>query len=348
MRPLVLKGHSKPIKDLLFNKENDLLLSASTDRLVTLWSAEYGERIGTYYHEAAVYSMSLTDDSKYLLTGDSIGGVYLWEANTGNLLKKIQMESKFSIRSVEFSGDHKQISFAYGGRTKDSESAVAIYSFNEILNAACDNKIIDVSKIKENVLIKSKNNDKISKAKWLNNDKNIIATTDYGYITKYDSSTGEEVLSSKIHAAPIMDLDVSPMEEILLSASKDGKSHIIDPDTFEIVETLHPQNPTRNINSCRISPLMSLDDEDKRRYHCFIAGGQESRDVTTTHAKKGGFELLIYHMMFGKELGCIQGHFGPINALAVSSDGYIVASGAEESSVRVQRLNYDEYFNLEK
>ena len=140
-----------------------------------------------------------------------------------------------------------------------------------------------------------------------------------------------------------MDLDISRKEEVLLTASKDGKSLVLDPDTFDIIETLHPQNPTRNINSCRISPLMSLDDENKVKFHAFIAGGQESREVTTTHAKKGGFELLIYNMMFGNELGAIQGHFGPINALAVTSDGYCVASGAEESSVRVHRLDYDEY-----
>ena len=47
MRPLVLKGHSKPIKALLFNKDNDLLFSGSTDRYITLWSSEYGARIGT-------------------------------------------------------------------------------------------------------------------------------------------------------------------------------------------------------------------------------------------------------------------------------------------------------------
>ena len=177
-------------------------------------------------------------------------------------------------------------------------------------------------------------------------NKNIIATTEAGNILNYDYSSGKIVLKKKIHDGEIMDLDISKKEEVLLTASKDGKSLVLDPDTFDIIETLHPQNPTRNINSCRISPLMSLDDENKVKFHAFIAGGQESREVTTTHAKKGGFELLIYNMMFGNELGAIQGHFGPINALAVTSDGYCVASGAEESSVRVHRLDYDEYNEL--
>ena len=111
---------------------------------------------------------------------------------------------------------------------------------------------------------------------------------------------------------------------------------------------LFPQNPVRNINACRFNPLISSTDEKVVKYHAFIAGGQESRDVTTTASKKGGFETLIYDCMFGEELGAILGHFGPVNALAVSSDGEILASGSEESSIRVHKINIDEYNNLER
>ena len=111
---------------------------------------------------------------------------------------------------------------------------------------------------------------------------------------------------------------------------------------------LFPQSPVRNINACRFSPLISETDEKKVKYHAFIAGGQESRDVTTTTSKKGGFETLIYDCMFGCELGAILGHFGPVNALAISSDAELLASGSEESSIRVHRINNEEYNNLER
>ena len=52
--------------------------------------------------------------------------------------------------------------------------------------------------------------------------------------------------------------------------------------------------------------------------------------------------------MFGEELGAIQGHFGPVNSLAISSDGELLASGSEESSIRVHKINNDEYNNLER
>ena len=104
-----------------------------------------------------------------------------------------------------------------------------------------------------------------------------------------------------------------------------------------------PQSPVSNINACRFSPLISETDEKKVKYHAFIAGGQESRDVTTTTSKKGGFETLIYDCMFGCELRAILGHFGPVYALAnfgpvyalaISSDAELLASGSEESSIK--------------
>ena len=145
-----------------------------------------------------------------------------------------------------------------------------------------------------------------------------------------------------------MDLDISPKEELIITAAKDGKEKILDPDNFDVMSELFPENPVRNINACRFSPLISEEDEKKVKYHAFIAGGQESRDVTTTTSKKGGFEALIYDCIFGCELGAILGHFEPVNSLAISSNAELLASGSEESSVRVPRINNEEYNNLER
>jgi translation initiation factor 3 subunit I len=340
MRPLVLKGHSKPIKDLQFNKDNDLLFSASTDRLITLWSSEYGERIGTYQHDAAVYTMSIDDTSKYLISGDSTGCFYIWEASNGTLIHKLLMPNVPSVRSVNFNYQNDLVSISYGGRTAKSESFIDIYKFEDLLKKQKGTKPLKSITIPHN--------DKISKTRWCDLGKVIIAVSDTGIIYKYDYNSSKLLLEKRIHEKEIMDLDISPKEELIMTAAKDGKAKILDPDNFDIMTELFPQNPVRNINACRFSPLISEEDEKKIKYHAFIAGGQESRDVTTTKSKKGGFETLIYDCMFGCELGAILGHFGPVNALAISSDAELLASGSEESSVRVHRINNEEYNNLER
>ena len=340
MKPLVLKGHTMPITCLKFNKDNDLLFSASKDRFITLWSSEYGERIGTYQHSAAVYAMDIDDNSKYLISSDSTGYIYIWEASNGENIHKFTLDKLPLIHSINFNYNNDLISVGYGVRGANTDSQIDIYKFSELLTKKKDTKPI------KSILIPKK--DKISKTKWFDLGKSIIATSESGMIYKYDYESKNLLLQKKIHDNVIMDLDISPREELILTASKDGKAKVLNPDTFDIMSELFPQNPERNINACIFNPLISSDDENKVKYHAFIAGGQESRDVTTTASKKGGFETLIYDCMFGEELGAILGHFGPVNALAISSDGELLASGSEESSVRVHKINNDEYNNLER
>jgi translation initiation factor 3 subunit I len=343
MKPIILQGHTRPIRDIKFNKDGDFLFTGSNDRNVTLWAAETGERIGNYYHSAAVNNMAITSDSKILITGDNTGGCYFWDVNTGKVLKKIEMDATFSIRSVDLSYGDQNIMFTYGGRTREAKSFIDIYKLSDILSATTTNNSV----IKNVTPIKSLNSSvsKFNSCKWMNLNKQILCSREDGAIQLIDYESGMTIRENKIHSSTIMDIDISKREEIILTASKDGKACVIDPDTFEVIHSLYPKDPTRNVNTAKISPLFSLNDEGEEKYHAVLAGGQESRDVTTTHSKKGGFELLFYNVMYGEELGAIQGHFGPVNTMAFGPSGKIIASGAEDATIRVHKLE-DDYFNL--
>ena len=345
MKPIILQGHSRPIKDIKFNTDGDIIFTASTDRLINLWSSETGERIGKFNHSAAINNITLTQDSKILISGDNTGISYFWEINTGKLLKKIETEPYYSVRSLDLSCGDKMLSISFGGRNKDSESYINVYSLDDILKADT-NKDFNIKNILPLKEIKSITSKYIT-CKWININRNLVCTKDDGKIVLIDYDSTEILKENKIHSEIIMDMDISKKEEIIVTASKDGKSHILNTDSLEIINTLYPKDPRRNLNSCKISPLFSLGDENEERFDVLIAGGQESRDVTTTHAKKGGFELLFYNIMHGKELGAVQGHFGPVNTVAFSPNGRVIASGAEDATVRVMKLD-DDYFYLDK
>lgn len=343
MKPLILHGHSRPIKSIKFNKDGDLVFTGSNDRYVSLWAAESGERIGTFQHTAAVNTMSITLDSKILITGDSTGGCYLWEIYTGQLLKKIDMDPTLGVRCVDLSyGDHN-LCFSYGGRVRESRSAIDIYSMKDLLGASTDNQHI-VKGLNPKLSLVA-DSSKFTSCKWINLNANIVSAREDGTIQLYDVNNGRTVLDKKIHADVIMDMDISRKEELIMTASKDGKANIIDPDTFDIIHTLYPQEPSRNLNACVISPLFSHNDPNEQKFHGIVAGGQEARDVTTSHAKKGGFDILIYSLLYGNELGSVQGHFGPVNALAFGPSGKIIASGADDATVRIHKLE-GEYADL--
>jgi WD40 repeat protein len=233
--------------------------------------------------------MSIDDTSKYLVSGDSTGCVYVWEASTGKIINKLLMPKVPSIRSVNFSYLNDLISIAYGGRTATSESVVDIYKFEDLLKKE--------KKVEPLKTILIPDNDKIAKTRWCDLGKVIVVASEKGMLYKYDYETKNLLLKKQIHDKQIMDIDISPKEELIMTAAKDGKAKILDPDTFDVMSELFPQSPVRNINACRFSPLISEEDEKKVKYHAFIAGGQESRDVTTTTSKKGGNKSYSHNLL---------------------------------------------------
>merc|ERR1712188_237387 len=79
MRPILLKGHERPVTQLVYNNDGDLLFSASKDRKPAVWYAETGERLGTYNgHNGSVYSIDVDYHSKNLLTGSSDASICRW------------------------------------------------------------------------------------------------------------------------------------------------------------------------------------------------------------------------------------------------------------------------------
>ena len=66
MRPILLKGHERPLTFLKYNRDGDLLFSCAKDHTPTVWYASNGERLGTYKgHNGAVWCCDVS--SKCLL-----------------------------------------------------------------------------------------------------------------------------------------------------------------------------------------------------------------------------------------------------------------------------------------
>ena len=73
MRPILLKGHERPLTFIKYNADGDLIVTCAKDHHPTLWYAENGNRVGTYIgHNGAVWTADMTKDSKTLRNGQSI------------------------------------------------------------------------------------------------------------------------------------------------------------------------------------------------------------------------------------------------------------------------------------
>lgn len=176
-------------------------------------------------------------------------------------------------------------------------------------------------------------NDKATCLGWTIADQHIIAGFDSGLIVKYDAATGAEVLRKKVHTDRVNRLNFNRDKSMLITASKDCYSRLLDPNTLEIVKSFRTDRP---VNGAAISPTHP---------HILLGGGQDAQNVTTTSAAQGKFETRFFHTIYGEEFGRVRGHFGPINALDVHPFGRSFASGSEDGFIRLHHFDSN-YLNM--
>jgi translation initiation factor 3 subunit I len=70
-----------------YNRDGDLLFTASKDSNPSVWYTSNGERLGTYgFHRGTVWDIDPSWDSKYVLTAGGDGNARLFELTTGKYL----------------------------------------------------------------------------------------------------------------------------------------------------------------------------------------------------------------------------------------------------------------------
>ncbi len=129
-----IEAHQGWIRDVTALPDGGRIASVGDDMLVKLWDAMSGELVRSLEghakstpqgHVTALYVLAVTPDGKYLASGDRIGEVRVWEAETGKLAQVFQVPILYTydpkqrkrsiggIRSLAFSPDGKQL--AVGG-----------------------------------------------------------------------------------------------------------------------------------------------------------------------------------------------------------------------------------------
>ncbi|WIA20372.1 hypothetical protein OEZ85_004795 [Tetradesmus obliquus] len=321
MRPYLLKGHERPLTQVKYNAEGDLLVSCAKNLQPCLWYADDGRRVGTYEgHNGAVWTCDFTLDSSRLITSSADQTVRVWNLPTGQELHQIRMNEP--CRACHLSVGEQLLAFTtdsfMGSPPQLHLVDMDLQDFGERQGSAPKASYTAPK-------------GRITRVYFTDCNRQLITSHDGGWVRRWDTETGDMLQEVQVHEDAIQDMQVSPDGSYVITASLDKTAKLVD---IASLETLKTYKTGRFVQSAAISPLYD---------HVLLGGGQDASQVTTTSAKAGGFEARFYHKVYAEEFGNVRGHFGPINSVAFAPDGRSFTTGGEDGYVRIHHFDMD-YF----
>lgn len=339
MRPIKLIGHERPLTQIKYNREGDLLFSVAKDCSVSIWYSSNGERLGTLDgHKGVIWSIGVDSETSLCATGAGDLTIKLWKIQTGKCLYTWNTPSP--VKWVSFSPDGTKL-LAIFDQLMGHIGTVAVFEVNTneaTLHNQKETPLFEIETPKVGM--------KATVGDWSVNGEHFIVGHENGFVSKY-TSNGDFVKCIQAHGihneeknATITDIQFTIEDRsYFILSSKDKCATLIDVDEFIIKKVYKADAP---LNTAAITPVKDF---------VILGGGQEARNVTTTSESQGKFEARFYHKIFEVEIGRVRGHFGPLNTIAVHPSGSSYSSGSEDGFVRIHNFDksyYDFYFDAER
>lgn len=313
MRPIVVKGHSRPLTQLKFNREGDLFFSTGRDGLVNVYYSENGDMLGTFQSKGAAYSVDIDPTTTFVVSSTSGMKVFIWTVKDGR--EVFSMETKSTPRFVELSPNVQQL-LVVTEEQMGQTSSIFIFDL--------DMSDVENPKVVENKIILRKTSPFV-KASWTYDGKHIIAIHRDGSVSKINAESGEVEKEVKIHEDACVDLQMSKDRTYFVTASRDKTAHLCYVDDIEVQKTYVGDVP---FNSAAITPVKD---------YIIAGGGIDAKSVTTS--SDGRFQVHFFHKLFEDDLGRLGGHFGPINHMTVHPHGTCFVSGSEDGYIRLNHFD---------
>ncbi|XP_021752730.1 eukaryotic translation initiation factor 3 subunit I-like isoform X2 [Chenopodium quinoa] len=273
MRPILMKGHERPLTFLKYNRDGDLLFSCAKDHKPIVWYADNGERLGTYSgHNGAVWSCDVSWDSSRLITASADQTVKLWDLKRGEELHTFKFDSP--ARSVDFSTGDK-LAVIITDPFMEKTSAIHVYRIAEDLDEQSDRPVL---------VIKGPNG-RINRAVWGPLNNTIISCGEDAIIRVWDPVTGQEMMSTKDHkyghTKAITSICLSADKSHFLTGSLDKLAKLWDTRTLTLLKSYSTEQP---VNAVTMSPLLD---------HVVLGGGIEASLVPIV-GRAGKFEAKFF------------------------------------------------------
>jgi len=393
-------AHSAAVNTMtLSSSENSYLISGDFTGCTYIWEVKSGILLKKIEHDPclSVRSLDLMDLSLLSVVyagrtqlAQSFINIYKFDELMG--LNKPQSQNTVSYTNNRFNNNRN---FYESGSLYGNSNSMYGNQQNQVQSNKSNEQVVPFKHIE----CMSNTSTKYISAMFIPNTSNpgvklLLCSREDGFMEMINVNTGKVLWSLKFHDDFILDFDYFKDKELVLTSGKDGKAVLFNVDTLEVISTFKPENPVRNLNTCKIclltinedtavvknsdillnsqineeiekqtknfegikievdslfdsNPTQQINQQENNSQlssslqislFCLVAGGQESKLVTTSK-QEGGFEVLGYDTSDNKLNFSVNAHFGPVNTISFSHKKGLIASGSEDSSVKVYMLD---------
>ncbi len=232
-------AHLKTVSSLVISPDGKILVSASFDKNIKLWSLPDGALLKTLTgHSYSVQSLAISPDGKLLASGSDDQTINLWSLPSGTLLKTLKGHSE-SILSLAISPDGKTLVSAGWDSTiklwnlpsgtlrqtleghSSRVNSVSISPDGKMLASASGDKTIRLWSLPGGVLLKTLE----GHASWVKSvaispdSKIVVSGSDDKMIKLWSLPSGVLLKTWQGHSHMVRSLAISPDGEMLVSGS---------------------------------------------------------------------------------------------------------------------------------
>ena len=223
MRPILLKGHERPLTFIKYNREGDLLFTCAKDHNPTLWYGDTGERVGTYVgHNGAVWTCDVTNDSTTFVTGSADTTCKLWDTRTGECYFTFTYDQP--VRAVAFNAGCTQLAIT-------TDPFMGVPSAIHIVNVNLSDREAQSDAVVKRI---EGPQGRVTRVMWGPLNKTIITGGEDGIIRSWDVESGDVLKMSQDHSKQIQHLVMSDDGSHFISASLDKTAKVFDSETLEL------------------------------------------------------------------------------------------------------------------
>jgi WD40 repeat protein/serine/threonine protein kinase len=278
------------------------------------------QSIGTFDNEAPVDAIALAPGGKQFVTGGWNGSATIWDFESGTPVKQLKHDGLY-VYSVDWSADGKWIA------TGSNDS---VNGYVQVWNAETGERVNQ--KFGEDMDESTSHTDDVLSVHFSKSDNENgikLLTASYDNTARlWDVATGKQERRFLGHTWWVWDAQFSPDEKKIVTVSQDGTAIVWDSETGE------PGAPFTGHRGPVYSAAFSSDGNS------VVTGGYDKRVLVWKSADVRPYDFTRLSSNSGSvippaKFRSLDGHEGPVRAVAFSQDGTRIISGSQDNTIRL-------------